>query len=154
LFIELNIFECDICAGRYIQKYLSRRRLQVLKIRILIGDLSIDAELNDTPTALKLLSVLPLSSSFNTWGDEIYFEVPVEADLDESAKIEVEIGDLGYWPQGKAFCVFFGPTPISPSGKILPASKVNIIGKISGDPLKFKQVINESEIRIEVANDI
>lgn len=122
-----------------------------MNIKIQIGDLSIGAELNDTPTAQKVSKALPISSTFSTWGDEIYFEIPVEAGLDESAKDEVEMGDLGYWPQGRAFCIFFGLTPISSPGKIVPASAVNIIGKVTGDPARFRDVMSENKISIQSA---
>ena len=92
---------------------------------------------------------MPLNASFNTWGDEIYFTIPVETDLDETAREEVEIGDLGYWPTGKAFCIFFGPTPMSTEGKIIPASAVNIIGRIIGEAKLFKEVMNENRIIID-----
>ena len=111
-----------------------------MDIRIIIGGLSIEAELHDTPTAKKVAGVLPLKAPFNTWGDEIYFTIPVEADM----------GDLGYWPTGKAFCVFFGPTPMSSQGKIIPASAVNIIGKVSGDATRLKAVMDENEVSLEV----
>ncbi len=90
-----------------------------MKIRIKIGNLTMDAELNDTATAKKVASALPITASFNTWGDEIYFSIPVEAQLDDSAKEVVEMGDLGYWPTGRAFCIFFGPTPMSTGGTAL-----------------------------------
>ena len=122
-----------------------------MNIKIQIGDLSIGAELNDTPTAQKVSKALPISSTFSTWGDEIYFEIPVEAGLDESAKDEVEMGDLGYWPQGRAFCIFFGLTPTSSPGKIVPASAVNIIGKVTGDPARFRDVMSENKISIQSA---
>lgn len=119
------------------------------KISITIGRLQMEAELFHSPTARKIEKVLPLDSSFNTWGDEIYFTIPVEADLDETAEEEVEIGDLGYWPTGKAFCIFFGPTPMSTEEKIVPASAVNIIGRITGEAKLFKEVMNENRIKIE-----
>jgi hypothetical protein len=122
-----------------------------MKIRIHIGKLSVDAELNDTPTGRKVQQALPLESTFNTWGDEIYFSIPVDADLDERARETVDIGDLGYWPTGKAFCIFFGLTPVSSPGRIVPASAVNIIGRVTGDATKFKEVMSERNVRIERA---
>jgi hypothetical protein len=113
-----------------------------MKITITVGSVILEAELNDTITAGKIADILPVRSAFNLWGDEIYFTVPVEAQLDETAKEEVNTGDLGYWPTGKAFCVFFGPTPISSPDKIIPASAVNIIGRIIGDAKKLKQTMN------------
>jgi uncharacterized protein len=120
-----------------------------MNIRIVIGNMSLDAELNDGPTARKIAGILPLKTSFNTWGDEIYFSIPVEAELDESAREEVEMGELGYWPTGSAFCIFFGPTPMSTPGKIIPASAVNIIGKVKGDVSKLKEVMDESQVVVE-----
>ena len=120
-----------------------------MKIRIKIGSLSAEAELNDSTTSHKIVKVLPIKTSFSTWGDEIYFTIPVEAELDETAQEEVEVGDLGYWPTGKAFCIFFGPTPMSSSDKIIPASAVNIIGKILRDAKRFKEVMQEMEVQLE-----
>ena len=120
-----------------------------MKIKIKIGKLSVDAELNDTPTAKKIGEALPISTGFNTWGDEFYFTIPVTAKLDDSAREVVELGDLGYWPPGKAFCIFFGQTPVSKPGKIMPASAVNVIGKVLGDPTQFRKVMNESQVTLE-----
>jgi hypothetical protein len=120
-----------------------------MKIKIMIGDLSIEGELNESPTAKKVAEALPITTSFNTWGDEIYFAIAVDAELDDTAREEVEIGDLGYWPAGSAFCIFFGPTPMSKPGKIVPASAVNVIGKVIGDATRFKEVMHEREVILE-----
>ena len=120
-----------------------------MHIAIRIGTLSMEAELNDTPTAQKIAAALPLRTSFNTWGDEIYFAIPVNADLDDRAQEVVEVGDLGYWPPGKAWCIFFGQTPASQPGKIMPASAVNVIGKVLGDATQFKTVMREREVIVE-----
>lgn len=120
-----------------------------MKITIKIGHVALEAELNDTPTARKVAKVLPLKTTFNTWGDEIYFSIPVEAELDESAREEVAFGDLGYWPTGQAFCIFFGPTPMSTPGKIIPASAVNIIGRVIDDVANLKEVMQEKEVALE-----
>jgi hypothetical protein len=123
----------------------------MVKITITAGPLSMEAVLNDTPTAGLVAQSLPLTARFATWGDEIYFSVPVDSHLDDSAKEVVEMGDLGYWPSGKAFCIFFGPTPMSSSSnEIIPASAVNIIGKVLGDPALFKGVMNEQQVKVEV----
>ena len=120
-----------------------------MRIALRIGTLSMEAELNDTSTAQKIAAALPLRASFNTWGDEIYFAIPVDADLDDSAQDVVEVGDLGYWPPGKAWCIFFGQTPVSQPGKIMPASAVNVIGKVLGEATAFKAVMREREVVIE-----
>jgi hypothetical protein len=122
-----------------------------MKIRIRIGDLTMDGELNQTPTAQEIARVLPINTAFNTWGEEIYFAIPVDADLDESAKDAVDVGDLGYWPTGKAFCIFFGQTPMSTPEKIVPASAVNVIGRVMGDATRFKTVMHEREVVVEAA---
>lgn len=120
-----------------------------MKIRIVIGKLSMEATLNDTPTAQKVAEVLPLRASFNTWGEEFYFGIPVDAELDDSAREVVELGDLGFWPPGKAFCIFFGQTPVSKPGKIMPASAVNVIGRVDGDAKRFKEVMQERQVILE-----
>ena len=120
-----------------------------MKITITIGPLSMEAELQDSPTAEKIAKVLPLRAPFDTWGDEIYLAIPVEAGLDHTARDVVEPGDLGYWPTGQAFCIFFGQTPMSTPGKIVPASAVNIVGKVLGDPLRFKEVMGERAVLVE-----
>ena len=97
-----------------------------------------------------MAKALPLEAHFNTWGEEIYFSIPVEAELDESAQEEVEVGDIGYWPTGRAFCIFFGLTPTSTPKKILPASAVNVIGRVKGDAAILKQVMEEDKVALEV----
>lgn len=121
-----------------------------MKIAITIGKLKMEATLNDSDTAKKIADALPITADFSTWGDEIYFAIPVDAPLDATAKEEVEMGDLGYWPTGRAFCIFFGPTPMSRDGKIVPASAVNIVGSIAGDPAQFKTVMDESQVTISL----
>lgn len=121
-----------------------------MRIRIKIAHVTLDAELNETPTAQEVARALPLKAAFNTWGDEIYFSIPVEAELDESAQEEVKLGDIGYWPTGRAFCIFFGLTPTSTPEKILPASAVNIIGRVKDDATRLKEVMGEKEVVLEV----
>jgi len=118
------------------------------KITITVEDVKMDAELNDSETAQKIWEALPIEGRVNTWGDEIYFSIPVNTGL-ENAKAEVSEGDLGYWPPGNAFCIFFGPTPASQGDEIRPASPVNIFGKIIGDPKVFKKVNSGAIITIE-----
>ncbi len=120
-----------------------------MKIKIRIGELVLDAVLNDTTTARKIAETLPLRSGFNTWGDEIYFTIPVESALEANAVEEVQLGDLGYWPTGRAFCIFFGPTPVSREGKIIPASAVNVIGRITGDATRLKTIMEDTDIEIQ-----
>ncbi len=118
------------------------------KITITVNDVKMSVELNDSNTAQKIWKTLPIEGSVNTWGDEIYFSIPVNVGL-ENAKAVVSEGDLGYWPPGNAFCIFFGPTPTSQGDEIRPASPVNVLGKIIGDPKVFKKVKSGAKIIIE-----
>jgi hypothetical protein len=121
------------------------------QIRIRARAVEVIAELNDTRTADAIWEALPLSASANTWGDEIYFSIPVELEQ-ENGQAVVSMGDLGYWPPGHAFCVFFGPTPVSTGQEIRPASPVNVFGHVTGDPEVLKQVGDGATITIEQAD--
>jgi len=123
-------------------------KMAVKKMRITTEDLKVDASLNNSETAQNIWDALPIESRVNTWGDEIYFSIPVDVGL-ENAKAVVSEGDLGYWPPGNAFCIFFGLTPASQGDEIRPASPVNIFGKIIGDPKVFKKVSSGAKIILE-----
>ena len=122
-----------------------------MKIRITAGDASADAELLDTPTAHLIAEALPIEAPGATWGDEISFPIPVKAELEPDAREVVEEGDLGYWPTGSAFCIFFGPTPVSGPGEIRPASAVNIVGRVLGDAKVFRKAGDGAPVRLEEA---
>ena len=122
-------------------------------IRISVENLTWEGELFDTECGRAIWNSLPISTTLNTWGDEIYFTIPVHQELDETTKEVVDIGDLGYWPQGSAFCIFFGPTPISEGNEIRPASAVNIIGKVIDNPVTFRNVSSGSKITLERKED-
>lgn len=117
-------------------------------IRITAGPVEMDAVLNDTDTAQAVWNALPITAAANTWGDEIYFSIPVNVDLEQEQEV-VDLGDLGYWPPGRAFCIFFGPTPASRGDEIRPASAVTVIGRVTGDATHFKQVRAVTTITIE-----
>ncbi len=119
------------------------------KIRIIVDDVSAVAELSGSKTSEAIWDALPIENTVNTWGEEIYFEIPVKSALDETAKEVVEKGDLGYWPTGKAFCIFFGPTPASEGDEIRPASAVNIVGKVAGNTEVFKGIQQGTNIKLE-----
>ncbi len=121
------------------------------KIKIIVKDLALDAELFDTKTARAVANALPIETSPEEWGDEFYFEIPVEMPLDETATTRVRVGDIGYWPPGNALAIFFGPTPISRGSEPVPASDVNLVGRITGDAALLKRVKGASKIRIEIA---
>ena len=118
------------------------------KIRITAGQVSATATLLENGTAEAIWQALPIEARGSTWGDEIYFSIPVHQ-AEEDARETVELGDLGYWPPGTAFCIFFGPTPASRGQEIRPASPVNVVGRVDGDPLAFKQVASGSRVRLE-----
>jgi uncharacterized protein len=98
-------------------------------INILAGQLDIKVQLNETKTAKELFGILPFSSNANTWGDEIYFSIPLKADIENGVE-EVDIGTVAFWPPGSALCIFFGRTPVSQGNKPQAASPVTIIGNI------------------------
>ena len=117
------------------------------KIQISSASNEVLAELNNTRTAEAIWDSLPIGGRANLWGQEIYFSIPVSLEPDSGQEL-VSLGDLGYWPEGKAFCVFFGPTPISGKGEIRPASPVNVFGKVIGDARVLGQVKTGAEIKV------
>lgn len=119
-------------------------------ITITAGKVSAAATLGSGRTADAVWTALPLEARASTWGDEIYFSIPVECEP-ESPREVVEMGDLGYWPPGSAFCIFFGPTPASHGREIRPASPVNVFGRVSGDATVFKAVRSGTTVKIERA---
>ena len=122
------------------------------RIRITAGSVAADAVLDDSVTAGLVWDALPLAVAGETWGDEIYFSIPVKA-KPERPRETVEPGDLGYWPPGSAFCIFFGKTPASRGDEIRPASPVNVFGKIAGDATIFKKVRSGTRVRVERAEE-
>jgi len=121
------------------------------RIRIRAGRVEVEAVLDESLTATKIYEALPIEGEVNTWGNEIYFEIPLSVALDETAREVVERGDLGYWPTGRAFCIFFGPTPMSRGNEIRPASAVNVFGRVCADTDPLKEVSNGETIHIERA---
>ena len=115
---------------------------------IVAGPVSARATLVGSRTARAIWDALPIEAVAQTWGDEIYFRVPVSLPEDD-ARAVVELGDLGYWPPGQAFCIFFGPTPASHGDECRPASPVNVVGRVDGDPSVFKAVPAGARIRLE-----
>lgn len=129
---------------------LLRNQEQIMgkKIRIHVGDLNVEADLNDSTTAGLIWEALPIEARANTWGEEIYFAIPVRTGLEQGAREVVSSGELGYWPTGHAFCIFFGPTPASRGDEIRAASAVNVIGKVSGNPKAFLKVKDGAKITL------
>ncbi|MBM4136818.1 MAG: hypothetical protein FJ241_08310 [Nitrospira sp.] len=120
-------------------------------IKITVKNIVLDAELFDTKTAQAIADALPVETMPNEWGDEFYFEIPVKMPLDDTATTKVKVGDIGYWPPGNALAIFFGPTPMSRGTEPVPASEVNLVGKIIGDATLLKKAKGAAKIRIEKA---
>ena len=118
------------------------------KCKITAGDAVAEAQLLDNPTADAIWDAMPIQARGSTWGDEIYFGIPVHLDEQDALEV-VALGDLGYWPPGNALCIFFGPTPASRGNEIRPASPVNVWGRITGDPKVFKSVPGGARVTVE-----
>lgn len=123
---------------------------EAVRITIEAGTITMEAELLDTETARAVVSSLPITGRVNRWGEEIYFTIPVEMKREADARDIVEMGDIGYWPDGNAFCIFFGKTPASRGDEIRAASPVNVFGQIAGDTARFGSVADGEEIVVTV----
>ena len=122
------------------------------KIRITVENLSVTAELLDTATARKIMEALPFEGSVNVWGQEIYFTIPLNIGQEPDAREDVNVGDLAYWPAGPAFCIFFGPTPVSTGSQPRAYSPVNVFGRVVGDATQFKSVPNGATIHVTLSD--
>lgn len=119
-----------------------------MRIRITSGRVAITVELNDSPTAAALAKALPFSATVNTWGEEIYFTTPVSARPSPDARAEVAVGEVAYWPPGKALCVFFGRTPASIGNEPRAASPVNPVGRVVGDATAVAMIREGSAVTV------
>ena len=118
----------------------------IKKIKIVFSNYSIEAEIYDTPTGRAIYEALPIRSRVKTWGDEIYFEIPVHVFLQKDSTADVAVGDLAYWPLGPAFCIFFGPTLASSGNQPKAADAVNIFGKVIHIDVKALRTIKKDEL--------
>lgn len=112
---------------------------------------SLTAALDDTPTSRALFDALPLAASANTWGDEVYFGVPVRSTLDADARHVVEPGTVCFWVEGSSLALPFGPTPVAEAGECRLVARVNVLGKLEGDPRMLASVRDGDDMRIEEA---
>ncbi len=122
-----------------------------MKIKIIFREGELEGEIDESKnpkTAKSIIDVLPITGRANVWGEEIYFEIPVEA-TEENSQEEVEVGNIAYWPPGRALCIFFGRTPVSTSDKPRAYSPVNVIGRVLTDIKLLKKVKDGEEIKIE-----
>jgi uncharacterized protein len=119
-------------------------------MRIRAGDVDLVAELRDTPTADVLWMVLPVDAKASRWGHEFYFEVPqMMADLEGDARDVLEVGEIGYWVQGRAVAIFFGPTPASRDQEPRAVTPVNVVGRIGGDVSALDALSDGTSFRLE-----
>jgi len=122
----------------------------VARIRIAWKGGEVIANLRETSSVNQILKILPCDARANTWGDEVYFELPVKLALESDAQQVVEPGTVCFWVEGSALALPFGPTPISKGGESRLASRCNVLGKIEGDPRELKKVKAGSAIRVEL----
>lgn len=120
------------------------------RIRIAWQSSEVIANLRETPTAEKLLAALPHLSTAATWGDEVYFSLPVKAKLEADAQQVVDAGTVCFWVEGSSLALPFGPTPISKGGECRLVTKCNLLGTIEGDPRRLKSVRDGEAIRVEL----
>jgi len=121
----------------------------VSRIRIRWPKGHLDADLLDTPTARKLQAALPCASSANTWGEEVYFSVPVKVSLEADARQVVDPGTVCFWVEGSSLALPYGPTPISQGGECRLVAKVNILGRFLGDPRQLSSVRDGDPVSVE-----
>jgi uncharacterized protein len=123
------------------------------KRRVLIhaGDLALTAEIYENETGDAILDILPIEGAANRWGDEIYFTIPLSLARAPDAREIVNKGELGYWPDGSSFCIFFGKTPMSRADEIRAASAVNIFGMVTDDSTVLTAVPDGCRITIDRA---
>jgi uncharacterized protein len=123
------------------------------KIMLIVDETRVIAELRDTPTAEAIVKALPVSGETQRWGGELYFPVSVSMPLEADSRESLMPGELGYWPEGDMFCIFFGATPASEGDEIRPASAVNVFGRLIGRWSPIKQIPAGKTIRVELLSD-
>ena len=119
-------------------------------IQIKAGKIRVKAEIFNTPTAQEIGKALPIKSQVNRWGGEIYFTIPISIPIEKNSRDVLEPGELGYWPTGNAFCIFFGSTPASQESECRAASNVNVFGKVIGDLSPLWEVEDGIEVMVEL----
>lgn len=120
-------------------------------ITITIGDCKLHATLRNTATALSIFTALPIQSSAQTWGEEVYFSIPISSDLEDDAKEVINKGELAFWVEGNCIAIGFGPTPISEGNEIRLAAKTNIWADAKNDVGILRKVKPGDDVHIAAA---
>jgi hypothetical protein len=129
-----------------------KERRVLMRIRFDFGSLTLDAELLDTPTAKAIAAALPITGSAMTWGEEVYFDIPVKVPREKDARAVVTPGEIAYWPDGHAIALGFGRTPISKGDETRLASPCNIWAKALGDVKTLAKVKAGTKIKVTAAD--
>lgn len=124
-----------------------------MRIRIKWSSGELLARLDDTPTAQAVIAALPCESSANTWGEEVYFDMPVSVELEPDARQVVDPGTVCFWVQGSSLALPFGPTPVSQGDECRLVSEVNVLGMIEGDPKELGKVRGGETVRVELVEE-
>jgi len=111
-------------------------------------EISVTLREDETATVEKVLSSVPFRAKVNRWGDEVYFDAPVSAELEEDARAAMDVGEVAFWPDGSAMAIFFGPTPVSTDGRPRAYSACNVLGKVSGDATLLRSVVTGSSVEV------
>ena len=119
------------------------------RVRISVGPVSLEAELKSNKTADAIYAALPIETALNIWGEEFYFKIPGVTDHRETATTQVKVGDVAFWGAGGVLAIFFGRTPMSSGPDPVPADRVNIVGRILGDPALLRQAMSATKIKVE-----
>ena len=125
--------------------------MSVLKVKFDSGpEIDVELRADETPTVARLRATTPFTAAVNRWGDEVYFETPVSAPLEDDARAQMDVGEVAYWPDGNALAIFFGRTPVSVDDRPRAYSPCNIVGTVSGDvsPLRLVQTGATVEVTV------